>query len=741
MSNSLNGAASAARKNTSQNPQIDPGVPCASYARFSSDLQREESIADQQRKCEEKAALNGHVISPNLEFSDEAVSGTKRHRDGLDAMLAAARAGKFQVLYFHSLSRLSRESVITLPLLKELVYNYRVRIISVTEGIDSNDTAWELIAHIMSIVHEQYLRELSVNVLRGQEGTVLAGLSVGDYCFGYSSEPVSSSEQSPRGRSCKPRKMYVIDRETAAWVGRIFHWFVRERWSLRRIIRELNRLGAPKDHRATTPLWHHQQLLKLLANKKYIGEWPWGQKKNIRDPLTGKIRQEDRSPENCERWTRQLPHLRIVDDETFEKAQELLQKQATLHAPNRKSRGRFAGSSPGSSSHYPRHLLSRLIICGECGRVFNVGGCNGKYLFCPSYDKGVCTCKTTLLRERAERMIIDAIGQRILTNSLWRQRVFEETLKFWREAEAVLPDELAAAQRRLCEVDQKVGNILDRIEAGHGGAELDERLSQRRAEKRHLLEEIDRLQRADHGRGDEPTESWVSTQLAALGDVFTENTPAAAHALRALVGGGITVTEIRRDGHQRHYLQGRFTITSTAIVNKLAGVAGQQSEQAPLASDALAEEIVLDFREAPEIEALSEQAKKLYDDGHMCAEIAKLMGCGRSRVTAMLKYWFESRGMAMPDGRSRRSSLTKKHLIPPRYQEIADEVQKLSSEGLLLQAIANRLGVDRNMITAAIRWWHESQGLPVPDGRTRRKSLEYKGAPKGRNDSELSCGS
>ena len=73
-------------------------------------------------------------------------------RTGLNAMLAAAEAGKFKVLYFHSLSRLARESVISLPLLKHLVYNLGVRVISVTEGIDSDNTAWELIAHIMSIV-------------------------------------------------------------------------------------------------------------------------------------------------------------------------------------------------------------------------------------------------------------------------------------------------------------------------------------------------------------------------------------------------------------------------------------------------------------------------------------------------------------------------------------------------------------------------------------------------------------
>jgi len=309
-------------KGRSPNGQpIDPSVPCGSYSRYSSDLQSEESIVDQQRKCGEKAEQNGHRLSTELEFYDEAVSGTKRHRVGLDAMLAAAEARRINVLYFFSLSRLSRESVITLPLLKDLVYNYGVRIISVTEGIDSNDTAWELIAHIMSIVHEQYVKDLAANVFRGQEGALLAGFSLGDYCFGFTSEPLPGSEKGRRGRNAKPRKLYVIDPETAAWVARIFRWFVQERRSINWIARELNRLAAPKDHRAKTSRWQHTYVAALLRREKYIGIWPWGQRKNCRDPLTGKITQRDRPEEECKKWIRQFPHLRIVDDETFYAAQ------------------------------------------------------------------------------------------------------------------------------------------------------------------------------------------------------------------------------------------------------------------------------------------------------------------------------------------------------------------------------------------------------------------------------------
>ena len=62
------------------------GTRAASYSRYSSDLQREESIIDQRRKRRECAERNGHQIAPELEFADEAVSGTKLVRAGLGAL-------------------------------------------------------------------------------------------------------------------------------------------------------------------------------------------------------------------------------------------------------------------------------------------------------------------------------------------------------------------------------------------------------------------------------------------------------------------------------------------------------------------------------------------------------------------------------------------------------------------------------------------------------------------------------
>jgi site-specific DNA recombinase len=95
-------------------------------------------------------------------------------------------------------------------------------------------------------------------------------------------------------------------------------------------------------------------------------------------------------------------------------------------------------------------------------------------------------------------------------------------------------------------------------------------------------------------------------------------------------------------------------------------------------------------------------------------------------VQGYLAHWHESRGLPVPDGRSRRKSLDRKHVEPPLFEHLAGEAKLLYDEGLLNGEIAARLGSDINTITRSIAFWFSSRSLPVPDGRTRRMSLARK---------------
>ena len=260
----------------------------AAHARMSTEMQNERSPEHQVYRCRERAVADGVVIPNENVFIERAVSGTKTDRVVLKELKAAAKAKRFSVLYVEDLSRLSRESTHLMALLKELVFD-GIRIISINEGIDSANESWVILATILGLHHEQYITDLGKRVRRGQASAVLENLSAGDISFGYTSEPIPGSETQRPGRNRRPQMRIIIDHELAKWVIQIFVWFAVERRSMQWIASELTRLGVPKDHRSSTPGWHHDYVKRILTREKYIGVWVWGRRRNKRNPTNGKV--------------------------------------------------------------------------------------------------------------------------------------------------------------------------------------------------------------------------------------------------------------------------------------------------------------------------------------------------------------------------------------------------------------------------------------------------------------------
>ncbi len=702
-----------------------PQARAASYARFSSDHQRDESISDQQRRCREFAEGQGHTILPDLEFADERISGTKRNRQGLNALLAAASQGEFNVLYIFSLSRLARESIITMPLLKQLVHVNHVRFISLTEGIDSERVGWEFIAAFMSLVHEQYLKELSQNVLRGQEGALLEGFSVGDWCFGYGSEAIPGTAVKRRGREPKPRMRYVINADEANWVRQIFEWFVRERRTIRWIVRELNKNNVPKDRRATTPDWDHHLVVGLLQNRKYIGIWPWGESKNVRDPQSGDIRHEPRSDEDCAQWTRSLPKLRVVDDETFALAQEILQQQARCWAQPRSDKGQLRGSSSSAKFGNPSHLVSGLFECAECQRRLAITGYKKKFLFCPGHQKGLCRCKTQLPQQLAEKMILNALGASILQEEAWFQTVWESCQQSWRAYCSTVPIEIQNVEQQLEEVDRRLQRLLDRVESGDDSPDLAQRRAERQEQKIELRQRLKKLQASAAQNPRAPTKAWLREQLAHLGETLHSRTPAATTALRALVGGKIVMERLPRPGRKSFFWRGTVRLDVQTIGAALQ-LPYSQGDDAQERTDMRESVITLDFVPPDEVSELRKQARQLYEEGLLSVQIAEQLQRSKAWVTKQLKLSFAEEGRELPDGRQRRHTLQQKTSVPGVAELLSGPVKTLWDQQLSMQEIASRLNIDRNDVTHAIQYWFRSRGLPIPDGRQHRRELRLK---------------
>jgi site-specific DNA recombinase len=160
-------------------------VRLAFYGRFSSDNNRETSIADQLRIVQRWAQEHGHKIIS--EFSDEAISGASlKLLLGLQRALDAAvvESKPLDAIVVDQLSRLSRAIGDTDAVIKRLRFN-GISVIAVADNIDTADDTTKISVTVKSLVNGLYLDDLRKATKRGLDGQFLKGYATGGRTYGF----------------------------------------------------------------------------------------------------------------------------------------------------------------------------------------------------------------------------------------------------------------------------------------------------------------------------------------------------------------------------------------------------------------------------------------------------------------------------------------------------------------------------------------------------------------------------
>jgi site-specific DNA recombinase len=149
---------------------------CACYARYSSDLQREESIEDQLRNLRNFADTRSWQILDSQIYADYAVSGASADRPALKALMVAAlsKPAPFDVILVDDTSRLSRNLAEAMQMKQQLEFA-GIRLIAVSQGVDSADDQADVIWTVHGLVDSLFLKELAKKTHRGMEGLALRG--------------------------------------------------------------------------------------------------------------------------------------------------------------------------------------------------------------------------------------------------------------------------------------------------------------------------------------------------------------------------------------------------------------------------------------------------------------------------------------------------------------------------------------------------------------------------------------
>jgi site-specific DNA recombinase len=392
------------------------------YARYSSDLQKDRSIDDQIALCKEIALRNGYTVADI--FSDRAKSGASMfERDGLLALMNAAKKRDFNAVICESLSRLSRDQEDTAAIYKRLKFN-EITI------IDSGGLVSDVHVGVGGIVNSMFLKNLAVSVKRSLDARAREGLVPGRVAFGLRCT----------GKKCERE----IDPAAAAIVLRFFEEYADGK-SIVDITDDLKRENI------ATPRLSSE----FLRNEIYIGKIVRNVTSSVKDPDTGRRLFRRGAVEN--RIVVEAPELRIIPQELWNRVQHLLtarKKDKGWHGPRQH---KFVNKD---------HLLLGLLTCGKCGGAMMIGQNNpdgSPRMVCSfGYRREGCDHRRSYCLKTLQNTILNGIRHK-LTN---RKALLELTRAYherWAERQRTVRGDFEKAKKQLNRVTVQIDRIVTAI--------------------------------------------------------------------------------------------------------------------------------------------------------------------------------------------------------------------------------------------------------------------------------------
>ncbi|MEY9235334.1 site-specific DNA recombinase [Bradyrhizobium japonicum] len=411
------------------------------YARYSSDRQNARSIDDQNLVCEKIAAQNGYKVVKFYE--DRAISGAGTlARDGwLSLMRAATDPNRtFDAVIIESLSRMSRDLADSARDFKRLTFRQ-------IELIDLEGKLNTMRVGMNGIMNEEFRKHLGNMLRRAWDGRVKEGLIPGKPPYGHRLIPGKPFHHEP-------------DPETAAIVVRIFTEFANGE-PLREIAARLNYENIPSPSGGK---WNHQVFTAgggsgegMIGNRRYIGELIWNANRAAKNPDTEKSTKLKGRPEDL--ITVPVPHLRIIDQDLWDRAQEL-----------RTDRSRQTGGPRVYKKTVIGHMVADKIICGECGgRMRIVGSKTGesKRVGCvTARHNGTCSNSKSYNLNEIEETVLHGVKHNLDVETLMAfTKGAHEEWSARRKAASGERDSVERAINRATEKIDRISNIMLEIES------------------------------------------------------------------------------------------------------------------------------------------------------------------------------------------------------------------------------------------------------------------------------------
>jgi site-specific DNA recombinase len=426
----------------------------AIYARFSSDLQNEKSIADQVAEASAYAERHGHQVV--AVFTDAAISGsTTVNRPGIIALKSAALARQFDVVITESLDRLSRDQGDLGHLYRDLGYA-GVPIVTIAD-----EQVNELHIGLKGTMAALFLKDLAQKTRRGAVGRTKEGRVAAGICYGYE---VADIKESRTGRRIKEDEAEII--------RRIFREYI-ETGKSALIAAKLNAEGIPSPRGGTwsgsTITGNVKREAGIINNRLYVGKLVYGRQKMVKNPATG--RRETRSVPKSEWVEVDVPELAIVTPEMFEAAQ---------------ARRRETALGPRPHARRTKHLLSGLIKCAHCNNSMII--VKKDRLACGGHKRGLCNMNGTITISEVVGRVLDPLKNFLLDPEMVEAAVAKAKAAF-ESARRSRGQNRRRLEREKANIEGRIKGVLRAIETT---ADSPRALALRLRDLERELDDVDR---------------------------------------------------------------------------------------------------------------------------------------------------------------------------------------------------------------------------------------------------------
>jgi len=471
------------------------------------------------------AEYQGHEVIG--ESFDDNVSGMHFNREGINKIYEVVENSLIEAILVKDLSRLGRHRTQTALFIDYLSEN-NVRVLSVTENIDTGNENDDLIVGFKGLINDVYAKDISRKARSGFRQKQKEGLIMIPP-FGYFKD--------------RNTRQVLIAEEAAEIVRMIFRLYV-DGHGLKAVARILNEGGHP------TPAYFQKKLL----NKRSPCTWPEIAKRGIwinttikrilKDEIyTGTLVNHKTESINIGKSIKNIPPEEQYRHENFVPAiiTKELWGQAQFLLADRPASNVRAGKSQKI------HRYTSLVVCKDCGRNFSAkrrkweGSERIEYV-CTSYHRygrEYCT-PHRVDQEVLDKLILDEL-QNIKSMADKNWQTIEKQVSEWAKQKSSIERQVARLSDKIARMELEIEKILmERIADKANADRYDRMIEKREQEIIKVRDRIESYRDMDAAFKKKRAESKKSLSLL---DEIIENGGISDTHLRILVE-KIIITEI-----------------------------------------------------------------------------------------------------------------------------------------------------------------------------------------------------